>query len=155
MLSRMSATALFPSLQALSPQIIASWHLLRTRIIASRALEKVPLSTLLSQLSSPETPDSGIKPVSLSNALRVVERWLTYLHLVPNTCLYRSLGRYAALASVGIPVRFVMGVCRDGDNLLGHAWLEHAGVPLNETIDPRYVITYAYPPLDRSTLSIE
>ncbi len=78
----------------------------------------------------------------------MMERLLAHLRLVPNTCLYRSLGRYAALASVGIPVRFVMGVRPEGDEIVGHAWLEHRGRPLGEVVDPRFVITYAYPTLE-------
>jgi hypothetical protein len=103
---------------------------------------------LLSRLSFPTTPCSGIALSSVSSALGLTEWLLARLHLVPNTCLYRSLGRYAALSSIGIPVYFVMGMRLEGDEMVGHAWLEHGGKPLGEVVDPRFVVTYAYPTLE-------
>jgi len=136
---------LFSSLQALKPGIQASWYLLHTRVGIARVLEKVPLPRLLDQLSFPETPHSGIAPSRVLNALSLTERVLARVHGVPNTCLYRALGRYTALVRVGIPVRFVMGLRREGEEIIGHAWLEFRERPLGEVVDPRFVVTYAYP----------
>jgi hypothetical protein len=61
--------------------------------------------------------------------------------------LYRSLAGYARLRSAGEDVRFVIGVCLDGGDLLAHAWLERAGEPLGEPEDPRrrYAVAFAHP----------
>jgi hypothetical protein len=64
---------------------------------------------------------------------------------VPDTCLYRAVGRYSTLRRLGAPVRFVMGVRREGDGLAGHAWVEVGGEVVLEPEAPRYEVTFAYP----------
>jgi hypothetical protein len=74
-----------------------------------------------------------------------VERAISRARVVPDTCLYRALARFAVLRRSGRDVRFVMGVKDDGNDLTGHAWIEEDGAPLGEALDADYSITYAHP----------
>lgn len=69
---------------------------------------------------------------------------------LPDTCLYRALGRFAVLREAGHPARFVMGISAKssasaGEALSGHAWLELGGRVHREAIDADLVVTFAYP----------
>jgi hypothetical protein len=66
----------------------------------------------------------------------------------PATCLYRALAAYAALREAGEDARFVIGVRREGEDVLAHAWLEHGGQPVDEAVDPRerFTVAYIHPP---------
>ena len=44
-----------------------------------------------------------------------------------------------------LDVRFTIGVYVQADELIGHAWLELNGAPLDETLSHPYTVTYAYP----------
>lgn len=83
-------------------------------------------------------------------ALVAAERIAATLRL-PNTCLYRTLARYSVLSgSAPEGLRFVMGIRKENQSLIGHAWLERNGQPLGETVDPRLVVTFSYPPAQRA-----
>ena len=64
-------------------------------------------------------------------------------------CLVRSLAIYVALRQQGWPVVFASGVRRDGDGVVGHAWVEYGGRPLPELGEGaaacRYVVNFRYP----------
>jgi hypothetical protein len=64
------------------------------------------------------------------------------------TCLHRALAGYAALRAAGEEARFVIGVAREGDEVLAHAWVEQAGTPVEEPSDPRgrFRVAWAHPP---------
>ena len=66
------------------------------------------------------------------------------LRRLPATCLHRALAGYAALREAGEDARFVIGVRRDGSEVLAHAWIESAGHPVGEPDDPRDRFTVAY-----------
>jgi hypothetical protein len=66
------------------------------------------------------------------------------LRRLPATCLYRALAGYAALREAGEDACFVIGVRRDGAEVLAHAWIEQAGSPLGEPEDPRGRFTVAW-----------
>lgn len=114
-------------------------------MLAPRLLATRPLPEVLAQLVPLNETTTKSSFTELMQPLALIELALARLRLVPNTCLYRALGRYAALRGEGIAVQFVMGVRLEGGEMLGHAWLEHHGRPLGEAIDPRFVITYTYP----------
>ena len=77
--------------------------------------------------------------------LRLIEQGLTRLRFVPDTCLYRALARYSVVSGYAEGrFQFVMGVRRENQAVIGHAWLERNGKPL-ETIDPALVVTFRYP----------
>jgi hypothetical protein len=69
------------------------------------------------------------------------------LRLWPTTCLYRALGSYALLRAAGQEVRFVIGVRKEGETLLAHAWLERDGQAIVGAPGPgeQYSIAYAWP----------
>jgi hypothetical protein len=72
--------------------------------------------------------------------LGALRRW-------PTTCLVRTLAGYARLRAAGEDARFVIGVRPQGGDLVGHAWLECAGVPVGEPGDPRlrYAVAFVHP----------
>lgn len=126
--------------------------LIATRLTLRRRLERAPsIPVLVRSLADAPSSSSPREPASLAPAVALAEALLTRLRVVPDTCLYRSLGRFAALRRAGIPVRFVMGVRRDGGELVGHAWLEYRGTPLGEAVDPDYVVTYSFPDAPAAT----
>jgi hypothetical protein len=132
-------------------RIVAGAQLVAVRFAAPWALRVTDLSKLVARLGVPRSRGVGTArpardPTPLLVALEPIERALRRAgRAAPDTCLYRSLARYAALSHAGAPVRFVMGVYRNGDELVGHAWLEYDNRPLGETVDPRFVVTFAHP----------
>lgn len=53
-------------------------------------------------------------------------------HLWPMRCLARSLSLRRLLGKRGVEGVLRIGVARDGDRLLAHAWIEWEGRPLGE-----------------------
>lgn len=51
------------------------------------------------------------------------------------TCLRRSLALWWLLRRRGIPAELRIGVRKDGDAFQAHAWVEHAGMALNDRVD--------------------
>lgn len=99
-----------------------------------------PLPAILARLSE------GAVPVD-ARGLPLVERVLDRVPLLPRTCLYRSLSRYAILRHAGRPAVFVMGVRRGVSGAIeGHAWIEIEGRPYREPkLAPDYAITLRHP----------
>jgi len=54
---------------------------------------------------------------------------------VRTSCLRRSLLTWWLLRHDGIETVLRVGINRDGGTLRAHAWLEHRGIPLNDTDD--------------------
>ena len=124
---------------------------LRTQAIALRLrlgawLRRRSLPDLLRALSAGPRAAEPVPLVQVEEALRASEALLSRLHVLPDTCLYRSLTRYAVLSRAGHPARFVMGIKRpSGAEITGHAWVEIGGVPAFEEIEPELVVTFSYP----------
>ena len=114
---------------------------LRLRLPVALALW--PLDRVVAHAAS--GPRVRIDDAGLPASFARVERWLSGVRVVPDTCLYRALSRWAVLRRSGRRVRFVMGVREDGAELAGHAWVEEHGAALGEELDAAYVVTYAYP----------
>jgi hypothetical protein len=121
--------------------------------IAARALAtRLRMAALVRSSSLPEllqglTVD-GVHMASIDvveRALLTSQRIVRRLPRVPDTCLYRALTRYALLRRAGHPARFVMAIDPSAPDVEGHAWVELDGKPVGETIDKRYVVTFAYP----------
>ena len=105
----------------------------------------VRVSPLTSVLHALDAVGEG---VSIDDrALRWVEPVLDRIPLLPNTCLYRSLSRYAVLRRAGRPAVFVMAVRRaQGGNIEGHAWIEVDGRPFREPkLAEGYAVTLRHP----------
>lgn len=67
-------------------------------------------------------------------------------------CVIRSLALYRALRRYGLDVSFVSGVRREGEQIVGHAWVEEGGRVLPELGEPLnrelYKVNFEYPPKD-------
>jgi hypothetical protein len=122
--------------------------------IAARALAtRLRLESMMRDSSLPDLLDALGGEQGKPKPLEVVEQGVTRsqsligrFHLAPDTCLFRSLARYALLRRAGHPVRFVMGLDpTKKSELVGHAWLELDGVPLGEEVDPALAVTFSYP----------
>ena len=111
--------------------------LLRARVPG--AFDRQPLPRTLERLAA-HRPLARGSPAQTARAIARSERLISALALPRDTCLYRSLARFAHLRSQGDPVTFVMGVHEDH----GHAWLERDGDALEE-LDYPYTVTYRYP----------
>ncbi|UQA55309.1 lasso peptide biosynthesis B2 protein [Polyangium aurulentum] len=112
-------------------------------MVARRSLPELLARLTPSRPPSPPAPREAVDE-ALARAERIFERapW------VPDTCLYRSLARYALLCRAGYAARFVMGIEPRADpnaEIRGHAWVELDGVPYAEEVDEGMIVTYAYP----------
>jgi hypothetical protein len=86
----------------------------------------------------------GSTATSTATSTRPTADTVAGLRRLPATCLHRALAGYAALREAGEDARFVIGVGRDGPEILAHAWIEQAGAPVGEPDDPRARFTVAY-----------
>ena len=114
------------------------------RLAAVALLDRRPLPAVLARL----TPrGSRAAPRELAEeTIASVERAVERLRVLPDTCLYRALARYAVLRRAGHAARFVMGLDPTRPDIEGHAWVELDGEPVGETLEPGLTITFAYPP---------
>jgi len=104
------------------------------------------LPDLLRALTRAPRAASPVPLVEVEAALRTSEALLARVRVLPDTCLYRSLARYAVLRRAGHPARFVMGIKRpSGGDITGHAWVEIGGAPAFEEIEPDLCVTFSYP----------
>ncbi len=118
---------------------------LSLRLRLDRMLRRHSLPGLLGALTPERALRERVPLPTVEDALLAAERVIERLRVVPDTCLYRSLARYAVLRSAGHPARFVMGLSPRAPEITGHAWVELDGAPMGETVDDDMVITYAYP----------
>ena len=130
------------------PSLGACVALFRLRRRLPDMLEAEPLDVLLGRLSAGSRwRRRPLHRERLEVSISATEAVLTRLGLASNTCLYRSMGRYALLRSHGIPVIFVMGIGQPPDTATGHAWLEDDAGPYREKIkQDQYIVTFCHPP---------
>ena len=57
------------------------------------------------------------------------------LHLIPMTCLRRSLALQRLLAKKGIASQLRFGARKEAGEVKAHAWVEYQGQPLGEPLD--------------------
>ena len=120
-----------------------------TRLRLESLMRDTSLPELLRTLSS-DAVDA--KPLAVvEEALFTSQRIVGRFRRVPDTCLYRSLARYAVLRRAGHEVRFMMALDPKSAGLVGHAWLELDGVPLGEQVDPDLAVTFSYPSSESAT----
>lgn len=121
------------------------WRLLleaaRLALFVEIALRVWPFDTLLARLeaaSARPVPFSALGRSDASHPSRTVCAHavdLTYRLLpLPRTCLKESLVLFGLLRRRGIDARFCLGVRKEGERLVAHAWI-HWNTP--PEIDPR------------------
>jgi hypothetical protein len=124
------------------------------RLSAAALLDRRPLPAVLGALTPGHDGGSAPMPPRASHAvpldvaesvIAASERLFERLHLLPDTCLYRALARYAVLRRAGHPARFVMGLDPKAADIVGHAWVELDGEPVGETLEPGLTVTFSYP----------
>lgn len=123
-----------------------SAHLLAQRLMLPRRYRQAPLDELLVGLTlrAPREPTLSLDSLELD--IRRVEQWVSRVPGVPDTCLYRALGRYAVLSHAGLPAVFVMGLQRGAADRDGHAWTEVFGRPFAESQSVAdFAVTFRYP----------
>lgn len=122
----------------------------RRAMLAAR-YEREPLDALLRSLDG--NARDGAVTRAVREAMQRADLAADRVPLLPKTCLFRSLARFAALRARRIDARFVMGLprVRGGD---GHAWVEVHGEPFLEDEDvSAMVVTFCYPPRARTSES--
>lgn len=121
---------------------------IRTRLRIVHLLRDVALDDVLWRLTPPpRRRPSAARQEELLQAAAVVRATLLgdKQRFVPSTCLTRSLTLFHVLRQHGVPVQFVMGIRPEAVDLEGHAWLELDNVPVYETIDTTWRITFRHP----------
>lgn len=84
-------------------------------------------SSALSRLTRPGG-QGGPSPERIVWLVAVASRCVPGAH-----CLPRAVAAQLLLARAGYLAEMRIGVCKQGDNLEAHAWLEHQGAPLLES----------------------
>jgi Transglutaminase-like superfamily len=122
----------------------ASIQLAWLRLRLPGLLETESLDALMARLSS-STARTGADFAGLESALDRAEALTERLPLLPRTCLYRCLARYAVFRRHGFPVEFVMAISPGGVDEDGHAWLELDGKPYREERAADFLVSFRYP----------
>jgi Transglutaminase-like superfamily len=122
----------------------ASIQLVWLRLRLPGLLAHSSLDALLARLTRAE-PERAQNLAGLERALDRAEAWADRVPLLPRTCLYQCLARYAVLRRHGFPVEFVMGISPRGPDEDGHAWLELDGKPYREERAGEFVVSFRYP----------
>lgn len=127
---------------SVSPWVHASY--LALRIELRWALRDRSLRTVLDEIDLRWQPSRPRRLHDVVHALERLERVVTRVRFVPNTCLFRSLGRYALLRHAGLEPRLFLGLHPDSSEMDGHAWVEVCGQPVLEAAPPEYVVTFEH-----------
>lgn len=115
------------------------------RVTMPARLEASSVDGLLRALEGRARSRFPLPDAPLRRALGLAERVCSHLPRVPDTCLYRSLARFALLSAHGRAPRFVMGLRRGTSDVEGHAWVELDGDVFGEPLEEDFVITYSHP----------
>jgi hypothetical protein len=122
----------------------------------AKARRTVAAQPDLTELLRSLTPAAGSAPGDSRRRYFAVRAAVHLSRLLPanprGDCLVRSLAVYAELRRQGWPVRFVSGVRRGPDGVVGHAWVEMDGEVIPELCEPAnrrtYHVNFVYPPED-------
>lgn len=124
-------------------------ELLLIRASLRNRLKREPLDELLIDLTARHVGHPAATQHQVRRLLRLVEPMVARLPGVPNTCLYRSLARYAVLRRAGCAAQFFVALPPAGPSESGHAWIQIDGRPY-DTADAQQslgmVVTFRYPP---------
>lgn len=72
---------------------------------------------------------------SLVRRARRAQRIIKRASGIGGNCLVRSLTLWTILSRRGVPTELRVGFRKRDGRIDGHAWLEHDGSPINETLD--------------------
>lgn len=134
------------TLASVSTHVSLAAQALELRIRLPRRVPKVPLPRMLQELTPRHLPRPAVALPEIGRVLRLVEAVCRRMRVMPDTCLYRALTRYALLRRSGHAAKFVMGMDpRAREDLTAHAWVELDGAPYQEALDAGLVVTYVYP----------
>ena len=126
-------------------RVRASIQLVSIRLQLPHLLASEPLDGLLGRLGT-RRGTVTLPLAHLDHALDRGEAWTNRVPLVPRTCLYRTIARYALYRRHGFPAEFVMAISPRGPDEDGHAWLEFNGQPYREERAAEFVESFRYPP---------
>ena len=126
----------------------ASIQLLWLRLRLPRLVATESLDTLLAGLTAGVVAGGAQSGnfAALERALDSAEAVANRMPLLPNTCLYRCLARYALFRRHGFAADFVMAISPQGPDQDGHAWLELDGKPYREERAADFLVSFRYPP---------
>lgn len=134
------------NLGSISNRVSLAAQAVELRIRLRHRVPSVPLPRILQELTPAFLPQVTSTASEIWMVLRIVEALCRRSRILPDTCLYRALTRYAILRRAGHAATFVMGMNpRAREDLTAHAWVEINGVPYQEALDERMVVTYVYP----------
>jgi hypothetical protein len=95
------------------------------------------------------------RPTDATLAQSVAQMVTAATHIIPANCLQRSLTLWWLLHRYGIVSDLRIGVRRQGSQLAAHAWIEHAGVVLNDRRDVADLYTPFPESIGRAPLTFE
>ena len=98
-------------------------------------LRVLGLQRLQTWLQRNPLPVAATLPTDELRHLGVLINSAAHHALGPANCLTRSLYLWWLLQRKGVPSQLRIGVRLTGDVLEAHAWVEHAGIPINDRHD--------------------
>jgi len=124
------------------------------RLATTLGYARMPLDVLLRRIAA-KSPLEASRRAAAQLAPVVVrcEALSSRSRLLPDTCLYRALARFALLRSRGADATFVLALPSGGRGD-GHAWVEVDGAPWLEDEDLSSMhVTFCYPPAPARTFA--
>ncbi len=124
--------------------LVQAWGLLPAVDVALRLTSLHRVQAFVRRAAPEERPGTASGSVTALRAQALVAAAAQH-HLYPMTCLRQALVLQWLLARRGIAAELRIGVRREADRLMAHAWLEKDGLPL----EPRGVGSQRFEPLSR------
>jgi hypothetical protein len=122
-------------------------ELVWNRVRLPRRYERSSLDGLFGEFHSGWGADPRVALGTVARDFQRIERLLTRVTPIADTCLYRAMARYVVLARAGFPAVFVMGIPRTDPDGVGHAWVEVNDTPFSEPASVAdFAVTFRYPP---------
>ena len=113
--------------------LLRAWLLLPLMGIASRLVRFPRLHAWAGRLRKDVTPSQPAEAARRAAELVTVA---ARYHLLPLLCLPRSFTLLRLLSRQGVAAELRMGVRRENGTILGHAWVEYQGLPINDPDHP-------------------
>ncbi len=103
-------------------------------LLVDRVLNRDGLDPLLTKIESTAPAHRDVTRQEFVRARRYARRIALAAHLCPvgARCLHRSLVLHMWLRREGLPSQLRFGVWKENQDLRAHAWVELAGLPVND-----------------------